>query len=178
MLKSKKDRAQTGSIEMDKDAAYTLPRNCTLYVRERRYKPPQYYVKLLAEGSAILNHAWETEPVSMQLFFQLAQEMEKNNLIRISLKTVAERENITYNSASQRMSKLVQTHLLCRTGTRSLWMLNPSVVTKCSEDECIALQEVWKRYIQEDAVELPTGTLGLEGEKESSTTKESNNVSA
>lgn len=168
----------------DGDSCRT-PSGDLMRVYKRRNSPPQLYFKILDEGYQTLHRAWNVSPTSVQLFHKLAKRMNKNNILRISLEEIAKIDEITYHQASVKMSTLCDVGLISRTGTRSMWMINPIVATKCSEDECVELRIKWFELLEAIAERkkakqgaLPTGTLGLEGEKESSTTKESNNVSA
>lgn len=153
----------------------------TVIVRPPRTGPPQLYRKVLVDGTPILIAACTQKGVDIALFLRLMLKMNKHNIVHLSLHDLAEQEQVSYRYASEKMGALCNAQLLCRTGKHSVWMVNPNVCVQCSEEQFHELVLEWNAFIaaiQERKRHPPTGTLGLEGEKESSTTKESNNVSA
>ena len=125
-----------------------LPSGDLVKIYKRRNGPPQQYFKVLNDGATSLKRALKAEPSCMLLFIELARRMNKNNILRISLEEIVKLENVTYNNACIKMSALCDVELISRTGTRSMWMINPIVVVKCSEDETTELQIKWFELLE------------------------------
>lgn len=152
MTQSKKAQSHEETVMLEERKRYKAHPRATIRIQMPRYAPPQLYAKMLVGGAQIIKEAFENN-APVNIFMHFVYTMEKHNFLRVSIEEIAASANVSYQYASILMSKLVQAKLLCRTGTRSKWMINPYVATKCSEEESKELQNIWNGFHKEEKPE-------------------------
>ena len=104
---------------------------------------PELYTRLLVSGAKRRAKAFKNHWRSYEVFLYLCDAMNNQNIVRMPYEKLAEDLALAHKTVGNIVSQLCSAEMLCRTGTRYVWMVNPYVACKCNDVEAIDLQYEW-----------------------------------
>lgn len=107
------------------------------------------HVQLFVENIYTLQEIMHIKGVDIEIFLGFMSAMNQDNIVVVSMKYIAEQSGYSVYTVYNWLKILRNVELLRKAKTPNVYMVNPFIAVKCSEDKIAELQSRWHKFMLE-----------------------------